>query len=63
MYWINWNAVSIEMPLNYLSLYGRNTKGANKCLALKKTTSYGIKKMYLLYIFTAELRTFMTSLF
>jgi hypothetical protein len=30
---------------------------------IKKTTSYGIKKMYVLYIFPPELHTFMTWLF
>jgi hypothetical protein len=30
---------------------------------IKKTTSYGIEKFYLLYIFPPELHTLMTSLF
>jgi hypothetical protein len=30
---------------------------------IKKTTSYGIEKMYLLYISSPELHTLMTSLF
>jgi hypothetical protein len=35
----------------------RIRKCADKSLALKKTTSYGIEKMYLLYIFLLELDT------
>jgi hypothetical protein len=30
---------------------------------IKKSTSYGIEKIYLLYIFPPELHTLMTSLF
>jgi hypothetical protein len=30
---------------------------------MKKTTGYGIGKMYLLYIFPLELHTLMTSMF
>jgi hypothetical protein len=30
---------------------------------IKKTTSHGMEKMYLLYIFSPELHIFMTSLF
>jgi hypothetical protein len=38
---------------------GKNVYRAEK----KKTTSYGIEKMYSLYIFPPELHTLMTSLF
>jgi hypothetical protein len=46
-----------------VKLVGLYTRGAEKFLALKKTTRYMIEKMYLLYIFPPELHTLMTSLF
>jgi hypothetical protein len=38
-------------------------EGADNSLALYKKTSYGIEKMYLLYILPPELYTLMNSLF
>jgi hypothetical protein len=43
--------------------FWNDMRGADKSLAFIKKTSYGIEKIYLLYIFPPELHTLMTSWF